>query len=54
MLKLIKKKITWKIVDINFNGLVTINFDQQMNNSVNISCINETNTQIYVQPANHR
>ena len=25
-----------------------------MNNSVNISCINETNTMIFVQPANKR
>ncbi len=31
-----------------------IQFNQQMNNQINISCINETNTWIFVMPANKR
>ena len=33
---------------------MTINFDQKMNNSINISLINDTNTWIFVMPANNR
>ena len=31
-----------------------IQFDQKMNNSINISCINETNTRIFVLTGNSR
>ena len=49
-----KLKNTWMIHDISKQGLLTIYFDQQMNNSINISWINSTNTKIFVIPANHR
>ena len=36
------------------NGLVAIKFNQQMNTNFSTSWINETNTQIYVQPQDKR
>ncbi len=33
---------------------MTITFDQNMNNSINISCINDTNTWVFIMPANRR
>ena len=49
-----KTKITWKINEITNAGQVKIKFDQNMNNSINLNYINETNTNIFVLPANKR
>ena len=36
------------------NGQVTIKFNNKMNTSLNISWINQSNTQIYVKPQDKR
>lgn len=41
-------------MSIDYLGLATINFNQKMNASINTSCINETNTWIFVLPADNR
>ncbi len=41
------------MIEINQINLITLKFVQPINNSINISCINDTYILIYVQPANN-
>ena len=43
-------KITSKIANIEINGEMTIEFSHQMNQDVNLTNINNTWVQIYIEP----